>query len=233
MRPVLTSLALLAALAIAPAAAEPATNSPAAEPAIAAPRPFDPRAVYRRMAREEAERHGVPAELVDAVMRTESNYNPLARGAAGEVGLMQVMPPTARLLGFSGSDLELADAATNIRLGTRYLAQAWRLGQGDICTAVMKYRAGHNETRFSVLSVQYCQKVRQHLAGLGYPVTGSVPEPTFGFRADTTRMGVAIGTQAAARRLASGRKLKPRVRWAEHDSRMRALNAQARGFTGL
>jgi hypothetical protein len=45
----------------------------------------------------------------------------------------------------------------------------------------MKYRAGHGETRFSVKSVDYCKRVRDHLASVGFPVTGTVPKPTFGF----------------------------------------------------
>lgn len=188
----------------------------------------DPREAYRRISRMEAERLGVPFELVDAVMRIESAYNPLASGAAGEVGLMQIMPPTARLLGHQGTNQDLAVPETNIRLGATYLAGAWKLGKQDICTAVMKYRAGHNETRFSVLSVRYCVRVREHLASLGYPLTGTVPEPTFGFRADTTRMGIAIGTQQAARRLASGRKLKSRINWSAHDGRMKELVARGR-----
>jgi soluble lytic murein transglycosylase-like protein len=188
----------------------------------------DGREAYRRISRTEAERQEVPFELVDAVMRVESAFNPLASGAAGEVGLMQIMPPTARLLGHRGSNQDLAVPETNIRLGTTYLAQAWKLAKQDICTTVMKYRAGHNETRFSVLSVRYCERVRTHLASLGYPLTGRVPEPTFGFKADVTRMGIGIGTQAAARRLATGRKLKSRVGWSAHDARMKALIARGR-----
>jgi Transglycosylase SLT domain len=143
------------------------------------------------------------------------------------------MPPTARMLGHQGNNQDLAIPETNIRLGATYLAGAWKLSKQDICTAVMKYRAGHNETRFSVLSVRYCVRVREHLASLGYPVIGIVPEPTFGFRADTTRMGVAIGTQQAARRLASGRKLKSRVNWSAYDSRMKELTAKGRVGLGI
>lgn len=186
------------------------------------------REIFRAIARREALAGGLPPEMADAVMRTESAYRPDARGAAGEIGLMQVMPPTARMLGFKGTATELADPETNIGLGVRYLAEAWRLAKGDICTAAMKYRAGHNEARFSVLSVQYCVRVRTHLASVGYPVTGIVPEATFGFRADTTRMGITIGTQAAARRLASGRKLKSRVGLTAHDAQMKALVARGR-----
>ncbi len=200
-------------------------------PADGAMPKLDGKEAYRRIARSVAGELGLPFELVDAVMRVESNYNPLASGGDGEVGLMQVMPPTAKMLGFSGTKLELADPETNIRLGARYLAEAWRLGDRDICTAVMKYRAGWRETRFSVLSVRYCVRVREHLASLGYKVTGQVPEPTFGFRRDEFHQGIAIGSVAARRRLATGKKLRSRVNWSAYDARMKEL--ERRGRVGL
>jgi soluble lytic murein transglycosylase-like protein len=210
--------ALAAALSVSARAEEP--------PATAA-RTVD---LYRAIAAREAAPRGLPAAIADAVMKIESAYDANARGRAGEIGLMQVMPPTARLLGFAGDDAALAEPATNIRLGVRYLAEAWRLAGGDLCTALMKYRAGHNETRFSVLSVRYCVAARAHLASVGYPLTGEVPAPTFGFRADGFRMGVAIGTQQAARRLARGAKLRSRVDWRRYDARMKTLEAKLRGF---
>jgi len=135
---------------------------------------------YRAIVEREALAHGVPPSLVDAVMSVESRYNPASIGMDGEIGLMQVMPPTARMLGFTGTLAELAVPEVNIRYGAKYLAGAWRLAGGDLCTAAMKYRAGHGETRFSFLSVDYCIRVRGHLAAQGVPVTGSVPQPTFG-----------------------------------------------------
>jgi soluble lytic murein transglycosylase-like protein len=129
----------------------------------------------------------LPAEIAQAVMAVESGYNSAAVGAAGEIGLMQVMPSTARMLGFSGTNAELAVPETNIRLGVTYLAAAWRLSVGDLCTAVMKYRAGHGETRFSYQSVDYCLAVRSKLFAAGYPVTGAVPVATFGERTATCR----------------------------------------------
>ncbi|MGL5362232.1 MAG: lytic transglycosylase domain-containing protein [Bosea sp. (in: a-proteobacteria)] len=202
--------------------------SPEPEPKPAPPVAAMGKDSFRKISAREAEKYDMPAAIADAVMRVESNYNPRAAGAAGEVGLMQVMPPTARMLGHKGTLEELADPETNIRLGVMYLGQAWKLAKGDICTAAMKYRAGHNEKRFSVLSVRYCVNVRTHLASIGYPVTGIVPEATFGFKADTTRMGIAIGTQQAAKRLATGKKLKSRVQWSGHDERMKALVAKGR-----
>jgi soluble lytic murein transglycosylase-like protein len=229
----LAAACVLMASAGRAAPADPQTSPAPQVPDLQTNLRSDPREAYRRISRLEAERLGVPFALVDAVMRVESAYNPLASGAAGEVGLMQIMPPTARMLGHQGNNQDLAIPETNIRLGATYLAGAWKLSKQDICTAVMKYRAGHNETRFSVLSVRYCVRVREHLASLGYPVTGTVPEPTFGFRADITRMGIAIGTQQAARRLASGRKLKSRVNWSAYDSRMKELTAKGRVGLGI
>jgi hypothetical protein len=139
------------------------------------------KALYRRIGEAEALRNRIPFAIVDAVMRVESGYNPGARGDVGEVGLMQILPSTADMLGFKGPLSALAEPATNIAYGTQYLAEAWRLSNQDICTTVMKYRAGHGETRFSVKSVNYCRRVRSHLASIGFPVTGEVPKPTFGF----------------------------------------------------
>lgn len=139
------------------------------------------KALYQRIGKAEAQRNQIPFEIVDAVMRVESGYDPGALGTVGEVGLMQILPATADMLGFRGTREALAKPETNIAYGTQYLAEAWRLSDKDICTTVMKYRAGHGETRFSVKSVDYCKRVRQHLAAIGYPVTGDVPKATFGF----------------------------------------------------
>jgi hypothetical protein len=152
---------------------------------------------YRPIVEREAQVLGLPPALVDAVMAVESRYNPAVIGADGEIGLMQVMLPTARMLGFAGTPEQLAVPATNIHYGAAYLAGAWRQAGGDLCTATMKYRAGHGETRFSFLSVDYCMRVRAHLAAHGVPVSGSVPQPTFG----RPSAGVAGGAAPHGRRL--------------------------------
>jgi soluble lytic murein transglycosylase-like protein len=177
------------------------------------------RGEYRAIIEREATAYGVPAALVDAVMARESSYNPDTVGADGEIGLMQLMPATARMLGFSGTPTELAVPETNIHFGVVYLAGAWRLARGDICTAAMKYRAGHSETRFSYKSVDYCIKLRAHLAARGYNVTGNVPVPTFGQPASGAsrlrslpQSAAAIDLQALNGALLRGRAGKAAVR---------------------
>ena len=156
------------------AAATDAEDHVAASPAICQLRAREASG-YRNFAACEAERTGLPPQIALAVMEIESGFNPDAKGAAGEVGLMQVMPPTAKMLGFYGSDDELADPGANIKLGVRYLAEAHRLAQGDLCTALMKYRAGHKQTRFSDRSVAYCLKARKILARDGFQIAGDIP----------------------------------------------------------
>jgi soluble lytic murein transglycosylase-like protein len=225
------ALAETAAASAPDAALTPPPEAVLTPPADGAPPVLDATAGHREIGRAVATEFGIPFALLDAVMKVESGYNPLAAGADGEVGLMQVMPPTAKMLGFKGTTAELRDPETNIRLGARYLAEAWRLAGADICTAVMKYRAGWRETRFSVLSVRYCRRVREHMARLGYEVTGAVPEATFGFRRDEFHQGVKLGSVAARRRLATGQKMRSRVDWRAYEQRMRRL--QDAGRIGL
>jgi soluble lytic murein transglycosylase-like protein len=191
------------------------------------------RALYHGLVVRNAIRDGLPPAIADAVVRTESGYDPNVTGGVGEIGLMQVRPSTARMLGFTGTLEELREPRTNIRLGVAYLAGAWRLADGDICTAVMKYRAGHGETRFSPRSVDYCVRVRSYLAEANYPVTGEVPKPTFGFADNGPRWGFGMGSVAAARRLATHRKLRSRVAWGAYDREMKALDAKARAATSI
>jgi hypothetical protein len=164
-------------------AKDPGANDPggsAAKKETQPSRALDARSLYRALIEKEAAQSGLAPEIAEAVMAVESGYNPDAIGGVGEIGLMQILPSTARMLGFTGTLADLAVPATNIHFGVTYLAEAWRRAGGDLCTAVMKYRAGHGETRFSFLSVNYCLAVRSKLTARGFRVTGGVPVATFG-----------------------------------------------------
>jgi hypothetical protein len=117
--------------------------------------------------RREAEQVGLPPDIADAVVQVESAYVPDAVGGVGEVGLMQIRPTTAAMLGYRGTLAGLFEPETNIRYGVAYLGRAWQLADGDLCRALMKYRAGHGEERMTPLSVAYCRRVRTHLAVIG------------------------------------------------------------------
>jgi hypothetical protein len=139
-----------------------------------ASRALKDRSTYLPAIAEEAAASGVPPALVDAVVRIESRYDPTAVGSIGEIGLMQVRPKTAALLGFQGTSAELAEPRTNLRYGVGYLAKAWRLADGNLCRALMKYRAGHGSDKMSALSIEYCRRARVHLAAVGTEIGTSI-----------------------------------------------------------
>lgn len=107
--------------------------------------------------------NGVPLALARAVVRVESNFRANARGAAGEVGLMQIKPATARMMGFKGSVKQLYDPETNIKYGMRYLGKAHQLGGGSVCGTILKYNAGHGAKRMNPISANYCRKVQRYI----------------------------------------------------------------------
>jgi soluble lytic murein transglycosylase-like protein len=118
---------------------------------------------YTTIVSRYAEAYGVPVSLAHAVVRIESNYRPDKRGSAGEIGLMQIKPDTARLMGYSGSVTGLFDPETNIKYGMKYLAMAQQLAAGSTCGTILRYNAGHAAKRMNPVSAAYCTKVKQLL----------------------------------------------------------------------
>jgi len=119
---------------------------------------------YTRLIRKAAQKHGVPERVAMAVVQVESNFNPRARGSAGEIGLMQIKPATARGLGFRGAAKALYDPQTNLEWGMRYLAGAHKRASGDLCGTILRYNAGHYAKRMNPVSSRYCRKVKAILA---------------------------------------------------------------------
>lgn len=81
----------------------------------------------------------VPPELVRAIIRQESNFNPRARSSAGAIGLMQVMPFNAARVGVTVK--QLSQPRTNILAGVRLLAVLLKYYGGDIISALVGYNA--------------------------------------------------------------------------------------------
>ena len=130
---------------------------------------LDRRYRYRRnefspLIERYAAANDVPAEFAHAIVEIESRFRPNVRGRAGEIGLMQIKPATARLVGFRGPAKALYDPETNIKYGMRYLAKARKLGDKSVCGTILKYNAGHAARKMNRISRAYCDKVKGVLA---------------------------------------------------------------------
>ena len=101
----------------------------------------------KSMVASEARRQGVPASLAVAIAKAESNFKCSAVGRAGERGVMQIKPPTARGLGYKGSASGLNNCAVGILYGMLYLKQAYRKAGGNIYRAALLYNAGIHSKR--------------------------------------------------------------------------------------
>ena len=106
-----------------------------ANPSGAAPRPIP--AAYAPLIEAAAARVDVSPALLDALARQESNYNPAAVSRKGAIGIMQLMPATAKAL-----NLNPNDPAQNIMGGAIVLRQALNAFGGQIDLALAAYNAG-------------------------------------------------------------------------------------------
>jgi soluble lytic murein transglycosylase len=102
---------------------------------------------YRGLVRAQAEATGLPDAWIYAVLREESSFDPGSGSPAGAIGLMQLMPETARQVAKElGRRLpsrgDLLDPATNVALGSAYLAAMGRRYGGHPALATAAYNAG-------------------------------------------------------------------------------------------
>ena len=133
-----------------------AVIQPVVKPDTTAPAAFSP----REMVRDAARRSGLPPEFVESVAQIESGFRPDAVSPKGALGVMQLMPGTAKTLG-----ADPHDTAQNIDAGTRLLRELLLKYDGDVVKALAAYNAGegavdkyqgmppYNETRWYVKKV--------------------------------------------------------------------------------
>jgi len=99
-------------------------------------------AELRRQINHWADHYEVPRELVHRLAIRESTHRPWAVNSP-YYGLLQILPATARSMGFRGPAKNLLDADTNLEFSVKYLRGAWLLSDGSHDMAVKHYSRGY------------------------------------------------------------------------------------------
>jgi len=95
---------------------------------------------------KKATEYKIPVAFAQALIRTESNYKPQARGARGEYGLGQINCNTAKKIGFKQSCDRLLDPETNLEYSFKYLRMALDKSNNDLCGAATLYSTSVDRT---------------------------------------------------------------------------------------
>lgn len=120
-----------------------AADAPDPQAAAAPVPPPPPRGRYQDEVDAVASEYAVDGDLIHAVIATESNYVSNVVSPRGAVGLMQLMPPTARKYGIANS----FDALQNIRGGAQHLRHLLSAFDGNIDLVLAAYNAGETAVR--------------------------------------------------------------------------------------
>ena len=174
-------------------AASPASTAPSGGPVVSVVR-ADPRTgklvrkvvppttpagtrlpVFQQTVERVAAEQSVPPELLHSVIRAESDYDPYAVSPKGALGLMQLIPSTARRFGVA----DVFDPAQNIQGGAKYLKYLLDLYKGDSTLALAAYNAGEGAVaRFGGVppfseTIQYVKTVGQAYAATRNAASGA------------------------------------------------------------
>ena len=123
--------------------------------------------------------------------------------------------------GFRHTSQRTRCAIATTRYGVRYLAEAWRLSNGNLCRALMKYRAGYGSETMSPLPVTYCARAQ---AVLKIPEAMRVAQALVPSSPRSTTLSLA--RTSLPKGLKRGTPEFEKAYWAAHEARIAKLKAR-------
>ena len=129
--------------------------------------------LYDELIVEHSTRHGLSPDLVRAVIQAESAFNPVARSHKGAMGLMQLMPATAREYGVANP----YDPAENVAAGVAYLRNLLDRYDGNEELALAAYNAGPTAVERYGNAVPPYRETRDYVAKIRGTTGNTPPKP--------------------------------------------------------
>ena len=170
--------------ALAPGAVAPAVPAaPEIHPKLAEFFESSPRYhKIRPLLKDAAARFRVDYELLQALVAAESGFDPAAVSPKGAIGLMQVMPDTARRFGVDSDrwlsvEAKLADPKINVHLGTRYLRLLIDMFPGRLDLALASYNAGEGAVQRAGNKVPNFKETQNYVATVSELYAALKPVP--------------------------------------------------------
>lgn len=175
-------------------------------------RAAQPTAEIRQALERAAQRHGVDYGLLHAVAEAESGFDVDAVSPKGAVGLMQLMPDTARRYGIPGTDAVFAQNLRkldmNVDAGTRYLRDLLARYDGDLALVLAAYNAGEGAVQRAGNRVPNYAETKQYVRKImdGYQPKPVAALPVTADPGTTTGLSVwtAQGEAQAVQRFEAG-----------------------------
>lgn len=151
---------------------------------------------YEPMLKTASIEFAVELALLKAIMAAESGFNPDAVSPKGAIGLMQIMPSTAERYGLLSDrkksiEQKLQDPKTNIRLGTRYLADLFKLFPGQQDLVIASYNAGEGAVQ------QYRNTIPPYPETRNYVELVTQLQQVYRIRSGTRKFGASVRSSSA------------------------------------